>query len=521
MKRKNFLFILCVFFFLLVKESEPFLISKPEEKARKYIKLSLEEYKKAIKQNPNNNEIIEEYLKILEGLIGKTEAKVELALIFKEIDLQVKVSEILLEVSLSDRKNALSYIEKRIEKSQDIKEKINLYYIATELSPQNPIYWYNLGKLLLGINKEKEGILALEKAYNYNFKDASLYYYLSLYAFNKGDYKKAKQYIEEGLAITDDVSLHKILLKIYLLENNKEMAMIEREKIKNLLREKEEKKVVEKKEIKKVPEREKIEGLNPYNFISVSKDEQKLYIVSFDGYGFKKIKEFKCTTGVEKGDKEKKGDKRTPEGTYLLTSKIEPPNLPSKYGIAAFPLNFPNPIDVRLNKDGNGIWFHATPIERPPYNSEGCVVVNDKDMKEIMEYIKPGESFICISGDKMFDKFGYIKEIKEIVEKWKDAWESKDIERYIKFYDDEFLTGSKNKNQWKAYKEKINKSKKYIKIELSDLQILPYGGKKFGTMAIAFFKQKYNSDNFSSQTRKILYLVKRNGNWKIICEQTL
>jgi ketosteroid isomerase-like protein len=147
--------------------------------------------------------------------------------------------------------------------------------------------------------------------------------------------------------------------------------------------------------------------------------------------------------------------------------------------------------------------------------------VNDKDMKEIMEYIKPGESFICISEDKMFDKFGYIKEIKETVEKWKDAWESKDIERYIKFYDDEFLTGSKNKNQWKAYKEKINKSKKYIKIELSDLQILPYGEKKFGTMAIAFFKQKYNSDNFSSQTRKILYLVKRNGNWKIICEQTL
>jgi murein L,D-transpeptidase YafK len=520
MKRKEFLYIFVVFFFLFVKESEPFLISRPEEKARKYIKLSLEEYSKAIKQNPNNNQIIEEYLKILESLIGKTEAKIELALIFKEINLQVRVSEILLEVSLEDRKNALSYIEKRIEKTQDIKEKINLYYIATELSPQNPVYWYNLGKLLLGVNKEKEGILALEKAYNYNFKDVSLFYYLSLNALNRGDYKKAKEYIEEGLAISDDISLHKILLKIYLLENNKEMAMLEKEKIKNLMAEKEGKKVIEKKVVK-VPEREKIEGLNPYNFISVSKDEQKLYLVSFDGYGFKEIKEFKCTTGAEKGDKEKKGDKRTPEGTYLLTSRLEPPNLPPKYGIAAFPLNFPNPIDIRFNKDGDGIWFHATPIERPPYNSEGCVVVSDKDMKEIMEYIKPGESFICISGDKMFDKFGYIKEIKETVEKWKDAWESKDIEKYIKFYDDEFLVGSKNKNQWKSYKERINKEKKYIKVELFDLQILPYGGKKFGTMAIAFFKQKYTSDNFSSQTRKILYLVKRNGNWKIICEQTL
>ncbi|MGB9677724.1 MAG: hypothetical protein ACPLZ9_03810, partial [Candidatus Ratteibacteria bacterium] len=139
MKKKESFFIFLIFFFFLIKESEPFLLTKPEDKARKYFKLSLEEYRKAIKQNPNNNEIIEEYIKILESAVGKTEAKVELALIFKEINLQPKVSEILFEMSVSDRKNALNYIEKRIEKTQDIKEKINLYYLATELSPQNPI----------------------------------------------------------------------------------------------------------------------------------------------------------------------------------------------------------------------------------------------------------------------------------------------------------------------------------------------------------------------------------------------
>lgn len=267
-------------------------------------------------------------------------------------------------------------------------------------------------------------------------------------------------------------------------------------------------KEVEKKEEKvvKITKKEKIEGLNPYNFIGVSKEEQKLYIVLFDGYDFKALKEFNCTKGAEKGDKEKRGDKRTPEGAYLLVSKIEPPNIPSKYGIVAFPLSFPNPIDIRLNKDGNGIWFHATPIERPPYNSEGCVVVNDNDMKEIVQFIKPGETFICISKDKIFINFQYLKEIKETVENWKKAWESKDIEQYIRFYDDDFLTGGKNKKEWKLYKEGINRSKKYIKIELSDLQILPYGEKKFGIMAVAFFKQNYVSDNFSSKTKKFSIL---------------
>ncbi|MGC8976326.1 MAG: L,D-transpeptidase Cds6 family protein [Candidatus Ratteibacteria bacterium] len=500
-----------------------FLISKHEEKARKYFKLSLEEYKKAIKENPNNSKLIEEFRKLLECTIGKTESKIEIALIFKEIGLQTKVSELLLEISLTDREKGLSYIEKRIEKSDDINEKITLYSLATELSPQNPIYWYNLGKLLMGINREKEGISALEKAYSYNLKDISLFYYLSLYEFNKGDFNKAKLYIQEGLKISDDVSLHRILLKIYLREGNKEMAKIEKEKIANLIALKEEKKPEIKKEKKpKISvKKEKIEGLNPYEFIGVSKNEQKLYIVSFDGFGFNVIKEYRCSTGQEKGDKEKAGDKRTPEGAYLLISKIEPPNLPSKYGIAAFPLNYPNPIDKRLKKDGNGIWFHATPIESPPYNSEGCIVVNDTDMKEIIKYIKVGKTFICIFKDNEFLKFPYLKEINEIVKNWKKAWESRDISRYIDFYDEKFMTDGKDKNGWKVYKERVNKGKKYINVGISELQILPYGETKLGYLAIAFFNQNYKSDNFSSKIRKILYLVKRNNNWKIICEYTL
>ncbi|MFN4226752.1 MAG: L,D-transpeptidase family protein [Candidatus Ratteibacteria bacterium] len=519
--RKTKFFFFIIFFFFIVKESEPFLISKPIERARRYFKLSLEEYKKAIKQDPNNYEIIEEYKKILESTLGKTEAKIELALIFQEINLKPKVYELLLDISLTDREKALSYIEKKIEKSLDIKEKINLYYLATEISPQNPVYWYNLGKLLLGINKQEEGILALEKAYNYNLKDISLFYYLSTYSFNKGDYKKAKQYIDEGLKISDDITLHKILLKIFLAENNKEMANIEREKIKDLIAKKEVRKIEKEEKVEKIVKKEKIEGLNPYTFLAVSKEQQKLFIVSFDGVGFNILKEYKCTTGEEKGDKEKRGDKRTPEGAYLLISKLEGPQLPSKYGICAYPLNYPNPIDIRLKKDGNGIWFHATPIERPPYNSEGCIVVNDKDMKEIMPYVKIGETFIYIGKNREFAEFKDLKKIKETVDRWKIAWESKNIDEYIKFYDQEFLSDGKDRNQWKLYKERINKSKKYIKIELSDLQILPYGEKKIGELAIAFFKQNYTSDNFSSKTRKILYFVKRNGNWKIIYEQVL
>jgi hypothetical protein len=149
------------------------------------------------------------------------------------------------------------------------------------------------------------------------------------------------------------------------------MANLEKEKIKNLIAMKEGKEI-EKKEVvekKRVVKKEKIEGLNPYTFLGVS--------------------------------------------------KLKGPSLPSKYGICAYTLNFPDPIDKRLNKDGDGIWLHATPIERPPYNSEGCIVVSDKDMKELIPYINVGKTFICISKGKAFLNFPYLKEIKNTVGNWK------------------------------------------------------------------------------------------------------
>lgn len=520
---RNFLKIYLIIILVLSKEiNSLWLFSNSEEKARKYLKLSLEEYKKAIKENPNNYKLIDEYIKLLTVKLGETEAKIELALLFQEINLNLKVSEILLEISLKDRENALSYIEKRINDSKDIKEKINLYNLAVSLSPQNGKYWFHLGKLLLGINKEKEGIEALEKAYETNFKEISLFYYLAIYYFQRGDYKKSKSYILEGLTLNDDISLHKILFKIYYLEGNKELMEKEKEKIQSLIAMKTKEKEKKPPSIEKpIIMKKKIEGINEFYFLGVSKKDQKLYLVKFDGFSYKVEKEFKCTTGKNQGNKEKKGDKRTPEGTYLLVSKIEPPALPPKYGISAYPLNYPNPIDKRLKKDGNGIWLHATPIERPPYNSEGCVVINDNDMKEVSKYIIPGKTLINISKDSSFLNFPYIEEIKNTIENWRKGWESMKIEEYIKFYDDNFMTDGKNKNQWKTYKEKINKSKKFIKVDISDLQILPYGETELGFLSVSFFKQNYLSNNFKSEVRKILYLVKRENNWKIICEETL
>jgi len=490
-----------------------FFSNNPVYKARKYLELSLYNYRQAIKKNPSDVKLIEEYRKIMKASIGKTASDVEMAILFLEIGKEEEVDKILLKVGLTEKAEAIKYIEEKINISQNFKEKITLYKIALKLSPRNGNYWYKLGRIYLGLNKIDEGISALEKAYNFNVENIELFYYLADAYIYKGDFKKAKFYIQEGFKKEENIPLHRLLYSIYRRENKSHLAKNEREKIKQLLVKKTKKVIIKKeKHGKKLPS---------YNFLLVSKKEQKIHLYNFDGEKFKILYSFYCTTGKNSGDKKEEGDGRTPEGAYLLVRKIDGVNLPSKYGIAAFPLNYPDPIDKREGQNGDGIWFHATPIERPPYNSEGCIVINDNDMKKIIPYVKVKKTFICVFETIPSLNTKTISKIKNALEEWKKAWESKDTEKYISFYDEKFYSNGKNKERWKKYKERINRNKKYIKIKLSDMQILPYRKTSFGYVYVAFFKQDYKSSNFSGKTYKTLYFVKRKDGWKILSENVI
>lgn len=491
-----------------------FFRSDPAYKARKYLKLSLANYREAIKENPSDAKLIEEYRKILEAAIGKTESDVEMALLFQEIGFEAEADKILLKLGLTKKTETIKYIEEKINLSKKLKEKIELYKLAVKLTPRNGKYWYKLGRIYLGLNKINEGIKALDTAYKLNVENPELFYYLADAYIYKGNYKKAEFYIQEGLKKEENISLHQLLYSLYKKENKNKLALIEKEKIKNLLAKKQG-------ITPPIPEKKEEKKLLTYNFLVVSKKEQNLYLYTFNGEKFKVLSRYYCTTGKNSGDKKKEGDGRTPDGAYLIIRRIPGSKLPSKYGIVAYPLNYPDPLDERENKDGDGIWFHATPIERPPYNSEGCIVVSDKDMKKIIPYVKVKKTFICIFEEMPSLNPGIISDIKKTVEEWKKSWEKKDIEKYISFYDSQFYSKKKNRDEWKKHKERINKLKKYIKIKISEIQILPYGKTKFGDVYVAFFMQDYKSSNYSGKTYKILYFVKRKNGWKILSESSV
>lgn len=261
----------------------------------------------------------------------------------------------------------------------------------------------------------------------------------------------------------------------------------------------------------------------------IDKKANRMYVFSRQESGglFEEVTDYYITTGKLVGDKLAKGDLRTPEGVYFVTSWISPDKLPSKYGVGAFPVNYPNELDKRNGKTGYGIWLHGTDkgyYSRPPRDSEGCVVLTNIDLESLKSEIKPGITPVVIT-DKVewIDYASWQKERKTIlqaVESWRVDWESMNVNKYLSHYGENFWSSSHDLKSWSARKRLLARNKTYQSVKLSDMSVLVYPKKKNTEKEIAVvrLKQDYKSNNFKSKMYKRLYLTKKDNSWKILYE---
>lgn len=131
--------------------------------------------------------------------------------------------------------------------------------------------------------------------------------------------------------------------------------------------------------------------------VVIVKSERRLYLLDDQdnimrsypvGLGFNPV-----------GDKEKEGDGKTPEGKYFIDFR----NSNSEYNLS-LRISYPNPEDVAAAKKagvrpGGQIFIHGEPPDRSwmfwRYSNkkdwtQGCVAVNNRDIKEIWDMVPKG-----------------------------------------------------------------------------------------------------------------------------------
>lgn len=267
-----------------------------------------------------------------------------------------------------------------------------------------------------------------------------------------------------------------------------------------------------------------------HHVILVEKATHKLHLFENTESVPKLIKTFNTATGKFKGNKSINGDHKTPEGIYTIYEFLSKEELLKRhgkyaeiYGSGAFPMDYPNFIDVREGKSGGGIWLHSTDDDNrisKGLDSRGCVVVQNQDLKEISQFIELNHTPIIVVQDIYFlSKSTWErnrKDLSDTIQKWALAWQEKDFQGYISTYDQTRFHDKKHGGyeSYKAYKKAVFSRPDKPKIKLDFISI-------FATeqYAVVHLQQDYRSVVINDIGKKTLYLKKdQNYDWKIVGE---
>jgi murein L,D-transpeptidase YafK len=258
------------------------------------------------------------------------------------------------------------------------------------------------------------------------------------------------------------------------------------------------------------------------------KDTKILYIFRFSDGRFSLVKQYPCVIGANNHGKMREGDFATPEGVYFFLRFAPGKTLAENYGYGAFVLNYPNFLDRKERKNGGGIWLHGHSAGKvlgaDVPDTKGCIVVSNDALREMSGYLKANGTPIAIVNKLQFTKLESqkesAKELRNFINSWRLSWESINTKKYLSFYSPTFVNSEgMSYNAFKHHKEKTNKSKKFIRVKVENLAILmppEYGG----NVAVARFQQRYASNNFKSDSKKIFYLKKGQAGWQIIGESS-
>ncbi len=243
------------------------------------------------------------------------------------------------------------------------------------------------------------------------------------------------------------------------------------------------------------------------NFVVVDKFQNKLFVYEVkDSNNLKLIKDFKILVGENKGDKERKGDKKTPEGIYFVQNFISSKKLSPKYGPGAFTLDYPNPFDKIFDKTGGGIWIHGFDENENKNSTEGCVVLNNKDFLELSKYIKSGTPVIITNKLSYLNTTQYSKNKKDHLNTFNlflKNWIDGDFEKFKLSVDEKYNNDGINYKSFLASKKALFNKINYRKIVTSDLIVY-----KENSKLLFDFNQFYCASNLSVYGRKKMYFFK-------------
>jgi len=227
------------------------------------------------------------------------------------------------------------------------------------------------------------------------------------------------------------------------------------------------------------------------------------------------------TNGIRK---QKAWDKKTPLGAYFITEHLDTSRMHDKYGVAAYPIDYPNAWDRYNGRTGYGIWLHGVdrnhPI-RPPLDTGGCLALPNGALLQIAQYLVPLVTPLIVAPKMVWAKAADIEStrlaFRDVIEQWQRSLLDGDLLSYLSLYSPDFRHGAMDKAKWSAYRLQVFESRRIEQLEIRDLLLLADPGEP--DIFLSRFTQLVATDHGAVTTTKRLYWKRdANNHWKIVSE---
>lgn len=228
--------------------------------------------------------------------------------------------------------------------------------------------------------------------------------------------------------------------------------------------------------------------------------------------------------GLNGVGKERAWDRRTPLGVYFIVESLDTSSLADKYGVAAYPLDYPNAWDRLSNRTGDGIWLHGVDHnnpERPPLDTDGCLALPNEEFDKLVENLEPLVTPVIVAREMRWARSGDIvtlrNELKEAVERWRASQESGDLLGYLDLYTDDFRYRDMDRASWAAFRLGVFEARPLERMALDNLMLV--ADPEVPDLYLSRFSQTLTTDAGPVTSTKRLYWRRdKAGEWKIVAE---
>jgi murein L,D-transpeptidase YafK len=184
-----------------------------------------------------------------------------------------------------------------------------------------------------------------------------------------------------------------------------------------------------------------------------------LYEYSFANDGSLGIETFYMSIGQRGAGKTRAGDRKTPLGNYFIVDQLDTSRLDPKYGVTAFPLDYPNAMDRRAGRTGDGIWLHGVLPDggrRPERDTDGCIALPNEDLAELAVRIELKQTPVIVTREMHYaspdEKAAIGSALRAQLAAWRDAMNTGDVISYLSLYAQEFSYRGLDRDEWAAFR---------------------------------------------------------------------